>query len=127
MANPKGEYTAKEMREAIRKSGGVVVQAANVLGCDPSTVYRYADKYVTVQETLDEVRLNLVAEAEGYHVRMMRDPDHQHHYKAVMDIRRNYDPEGFTDEKKEQEHSGPDEEPLKFQWVDPQDVDETDV
>jgi len=127
MANPNGEYTAKEMREAIRKSGGVVVQAANVLGCDPSTVYRYADKYVTVQETLDEVRLNLVAEAEGYHVRMMRDPDHQHHYKAVMDIRRNYDPKGFTDEKKEQKLSNDDGEPLKFQWVDPGDVDDTDV
>ena len=106
MPNPNGEYTAKEMREAIRKSGGVVVQAANILGCSPATVYRYANKYTTVQTTLEEARLDLAAQAEGYHARMMRDPDHSDHYKAVMDVLHNYHPDDWSDQKTEQEHSG---------------------
>jgi hypothetical protein len=105
MANPNGEYSAKEMRRAIRRSGGVVLKAADILGCDPSTVYRYADEYTTVQMTLEETRLNIAAQAEGYHARMMRDPEHPDHYKAVMDVLRNYHPDDWSDRKTEQEHS----------------------
>ena len=110
MANPNGEYSAKEMREAIRRSGGVVLKAAELLGCNPSTVYRYADKHVTVERTLQEARLELAAQAEGYHARMMRDPDHTDHYKAVKDVLRNYHPDDWTDRHEKQEHSH--EEPV---------------
>jgi len=121
------EYSAKEMREAIRNSGGVVAQAASELGCPPATVYRYADKYVTVQTTLEEARLNHAAKAEAYHARLVEDREHADHYKALMDVLRNYHPDDWSDEKTEKELSNSDEEPLKFQWVDPQDVDGTDV
>ena len=106
MPDPRGEYTAKEMRDAIRRSGGVVLQAADILGCSPATVYRYAEKYSTVQTTLEEARLTLAAQAEGYHARMMRDPDHSHHYKAVKDVLRNYHPDDWSDTKRELEHGG---------------------
>jgi hypothetical protein len=101
------EYKAKEVADAIRESNGVVQTAANKLGCAAKTVYRYADRYVTVQEALDESRKDIAGEAEGYLVAMMRDREHPKHYKAVKDVLRNYHPDDWSDKKTEQEHSGP--------------------
>ena len=98
-------YKAKEVADAIRQANGVVQTAATNLGCDPSTVYRYADRYVTVQEALDESRKDLAGEAEGYLVAMMRDREHPKHYKAVKDIARMYHPD-YKDEKKDLNHDG---------------------
>ncbi|MFB6198947.1 MAG: hypothetical protein ABEI52_11890 [Halobacteriaceae archaeon] len=102
------EYTAKEVAEAIRQANGVVKTAALQLGCTPATVYNYADRYVTVQEALDESRKDIAGEAEGYLIAMMRDREHPKHYKAVTDILRMYHPDDFTDQKTKNEHSGPD-------------------
>jgi hypothetical protein len=99
------KYTAKEVRDAIRQSGGVVAQAARVLDCSPALIYRYADKYVTVQTTLEEARLNLAVKAEAYHARLIEDREHADHYKALMDVMRNYHPDDWSDKKTEQEHS----------------------
>jgi len=98
-------YKAKEVAGAIREANGVVKTAAANLGCDPSTVYRYADRYVTVQEAMDESRKDLAGEAEGYLVAMMRDREHPKHYKAVKDIARMYHPD-YKDEKKDLNHDG---------------------
>jgi hypothetical protein len=106
MANPNGDYSAKEVRLALKAARGVVSQAAEALGCTPRTVYRYADRYVTVQEALDESRRDIAGEAEGYLIAMMRDREHNKHYDAVKDVLRMYHPDDFTDEKTEQEHSG---------------------
>ena len=100
------EYTAQEVADALRANSGIVRQAATDLGCAPRTVYRYADRYVTVQEAMDESRKDIAAEAEGYLVAMVRDRDHPKHYKAVKDILRMYHPDDWTDKKVEQEHSG---------------------
>jgi hypothetical protein len=99
------EYTAKEVADAIREANGVVQTAANKLGCSAKTVYRYADRYVTVQEAMDESRKDLAGEAEGYLVAMMRDREHPKHYKAVKDIARMYHPD-YKDEKKDLNHDG---------------------
>jgi hypothetical protein len=99
------EYTAEEMREAIRNSGGVVAQAARELGCPPSTVYNYADRYKSVQTTLEEARLNHAAKAEAYHARLVEDREHPDHYKALMDVLRNYHPNDWSDRHEKQEHS----------------------
>jgi len=107
MANPNGDYSAKEVRLALKAAKGVVSQAAEALGCTPRTVYRYADRYVTVQEALDESRKDIAGEAEGYLIAMMRDREHPKHYKAVKDVLRNYHPDDWSDKKTEQEHSGP--------------------
>jgi len=106
MANPNGEYTAAQVRTAVREANGVVKTAAEMLGCDPSTVYRYADRYVTVQEALDESRKDIAGEAEGYLIAMMRDREHPKHYKAVKDVLRNYHPDDWSDEKKDLDHGG---------------------
>jgi hypothetical protein len=111
MANPNGEYKAREVATAIRAASGVVQQAADALGCTPRTVYNYAEKYVTVQRALDESRLDVAGEAESKLVAMMRDEEHPRHYKAVKDVLRNYHPDNWTDERAEQQHSGADDEP----------------
>jgi len=100
------EYTAKEVADAIREANGVVQTAANKLGCSAKTVYRYADRYVTVQKAMDESRKDLAGEAEGYLVAMMRDREHPRHYDSVKDVLRNYHPDDWSDKKTEQEHSG---------------------
>jgi hypothetical protein len=105
MANPNGDYSAKEVRLALKAARGVVSQAAEALDCTPRTVYRYADRYVTVQEAMDESRKDLAGEAEGYLVAMMRDREHPKHYKAVKDIARMYHPD-YKDEKKDLNHDG---------------------
>lgn len=96
------EYTAEEVVAAIRESNGVVKTAAANLGCDPSTVYRYANRYVTVQEALEESRKNLATEAEGYMVAAMRDRDHKAHYKAIRDVMRMYH-DDYVDQQSEQD------------------------
>jgi hypothetical protein len=101
MANPNGDYSAKEVRLALKAAKGVVSQAAEALGCTPRTVYRYADRYVTVQEALNESRKDIAGEAEGYLVAMMRDREHPKHYKAVKDVLRNYHPDDWTDKQTE--------------------------
>jgi hypothetical protein len=99
MANPNGEYKAREVATAVRAASGVVQQAADALGCTPRTVYNYAEKYVTVQRALDESRLDVAGEAESKLVAMMRDEEHPRHYKAVKDVLRNYHPGDWTDKQ----------------------------
>lgn len=106
MPDPTGEYSAKEVRLALKAAKGVVQQAAKALGCTPRTIYNYADRYVTVQEAMDESRKDLAGEAEGYLVAMMRDREHPRHYDSVKDVLRNYHPDDWSDKKTEQEHSG---------------------
>jgi hypothetical protein len=106
-------YKAQEVVDAIRASNGVVRQAATALGCSPRTIYNYADRYVTVQEALDESRKDIAGEAEGYLVAMMRDREHPKHYDAVKDILRMYHPDDFTDEKTEEELTGEDGGPVE--------------
>jgi len=106
MRGPDPEYSAEEVRAAIRQSGGVVAQAARVLDCSPATIYKYANKYVTVETTLEEARLNHAAKAEAYHARLVEDREHPDHYKALMDVLRNYHPDDWSDKRQEQEHSG---------------------
>jgi hypothetical protein len=97
-------YSAQEVVDAIRASNGVVQQAASALGCSPRTIYNYADRYVTVQDALEESRKDIAGEAEGYLIAMMRDREHPKHYKAVKDVLRNYHPDDWSDTKKELDH-----------------------
>jgi len=106
MPGPDPQFTAEEVRQAIRQSSGVVAQAARILDCSPALIYKYADKYVTVQTTLEEARLNHAAKAEAYHARLVEDREHADHYNALMDVLRNYHPDDWSDKKTEQEHSG---------------------
>ena len=104
------EYTAQEMCDALRAADGVVLQAARKLGCSAMTIYRYAKRYVTVKQAMQEARRNTYAEAQGYLVAMMRDRDHKDHKWAVDRILQTYGPsvpDGLDwAERERTEHSG---------------------
>lgn len=52
MANKK--YKPEVMAEAIRKSGGVLSEAARIVGCTRKTLRSYREEYEIVQEAWDD-------------------------------------------------------------------------
>ena len=86
----KQKYTAKEVADALRESGGVVEHAATALGCSAMTVYRYADRYVTVKEAMQDARRETYAEAQRRLIDLMHDPTHKHHKWAVAKVLETY-------------------------------------
>lgn len=59
------KYTAEQMIEAIRGSGGIVSVVASRLGCGRATVYRYRDRYPNVRDALEGEREVLLDIAEA--------------------------------------------------------------
>ena len=59
------KFTADQMVEAIRGSGGIVSLIASRLRCGRSTVYRYAHRYPSVREALEAEREVLLDLAES--------------------------------------------------------------
>lgn len=59
------KYSAKEMVDALEKTGGVVADAARKLGCSPQTVYNYINEYSTVAAAREQFERNLDAHAEA--------------------------------------------------------------
>lgn len=106
MPGRKKKYTAKEMAEAIRECGGVIKDAAQTLGCDRSTIYRYADEYKTVEQAIENSRPPLVREARGRLADLMRDPEHKDHYKALMKILEVHDDRYDWSDRERKEISG---------------------
>lgn len=49
-------YKRELIIRAIYEAGGNITEAARIVGCAPMTIYRHADKYVTVQNAIDEAR-----------------------------------------------------------------------
>ena len=47
------QFTIEEVVDAIMSANGSRIDAADVLGCDPMTVWRYAKKYPQVEEALE--------------------------------------------------------------------------
>tara|TARA_Y100001963_G_C6695082_1_gene406581 strand:- start:483 stop:836 length:354 start_codon:yes stop_codon:yes gene_type:complete len=56
MAN-KDRYTEEQIIDAIRKAGGFISTAAKMLKCTSKTIYNYIDKSETLQDVIDEIRL----------------------------------------------------------------------
>lgn len=48
----KEKYTAEQVVTALRATKGMVYIAAERLGCEPKTVYNYADRYVSVKDEI---------------------------------------------------------------------------
>ena len=103
----KQKYSAQEVADALRESGGVVEHAANTLGCSAMTVYRYADRYVTVEEAMQDARQNTYAEAQKRLIDLLHDPTHKNHKWAVSKVLETYGeavPDGLDwSEKQRQE------------------------
>jgi len=107
----KQHYTAGEVIDALEAAGGVVRGAARRLGCSAKTIYRYADRYVTVKEAIQAARANTYAEAQAYLLKMMRDPGNKDHKWGLEQVLKTYG-DKISDglewsDKKRLEHSGP--------------------
>lgn len=86
----KQKYSAKEVREAIYEAEGVIAHAAAILKCHARTVYRYAERYSTVEDALTEARQDLYAEAQGKLVDKMRSGDEKSQRWAIGRILETY-------------------------------------
>ena len=84
------KYTAAEIVNAVHNACGSVEHAAEILDCSPSTVYRYAKRYSTVEQAINDARINVYAEAEGALHAMVRNAEHRKHFQAVMKVLRTY-------------------------------------
>lgn len=116
-------YSAKDMIYAIEEAGGVVVDAAKILGCSPSTVYNYAERYVTVQDAIEATRTGLYEEAHEAVIAMVRDPTHRNHRWAVERILRTYgqhvsDGLDWTNNDRSEDHAEEEsgQDPVVFEW-----------
>lgn len=63
MGRPR-QYTDEQVIDAIRKAGGVVTDAAKILGCTRRTVQRRANEVAEVREVIEDSREELIDEAE---------------------------------------------------------------
>jgi len=90
------QYSASEVVEAINEAEGVITAAAEHLGCSARTIYRYAERYSTVEEAMRGARASTYAEAHSKLLDLMRDPAHRHHRWAVEQVLKTYGP-GIAD------------------------------
>jgi len=61
----KQRYSVAQVVDAIRDAHGIKADAARSLGCDWTTVHRYAQRHPTVQDALEEARESLIDKAES--------------------------------------------------------------
>lgn len=58
------QYRTADIIAALERTHGMIYLAAKELGCNPSTIYRRADKDKKVQAVIDSYRGQLVDKAE---------------------------------------------------------------
>ncbi len=61
----KQKYKATQIIEALKQTKGMVYLAAKMLNCNPQTVYNYAKRYKSVQQTIDDERGLFLDKTEG--------------------------------------------------------------
>jgi len=96
------DYTAAQVIEAITQARGLVTAAARLLGCDPSTVDRYVNRYPTVAAAKRQAREGILDMAEAGLIQSIRDrePWAIKYYLSTQGKDR-----GYT-EKHEMDHRG---------------------
>lgn len=77
-------YTAAQVVEAVRGSGGFVSEVAKRLGCDRSTVYRHVARHATVRRAIEDERETTIDLGEAALRAMILDPTHRNHAAAVI-------------------------------------------
>ena len=61
----KQKYTAQQVIDACPETGGIMALVAKKLGCDRSTILRYAKRYITVRRALDQADEEMTDLAES--------------------------------------------------------------
>jgi len=125
VASPQREYTAKEMVQAIEAEDGVVRDVAKRLGCSRMTVYRYRDRYKTVEEALEKNRTDLVYEMRDRLKDQARDEEVSDavQQKAILKLLEVFDDEIEWSDKERKELSDPNGNPLTIKVVNAPDGD----
>ena len=67
----KQRYTTKEICDACEGTGGIKALVAQKLGCDRATVWRYAQRYKTVQRALEQADETLTDVAEAKTIQLI--------------------------------------------------------
>jgi predicted transcriptional regulator len=65
-------FTAQQVADACRGSGGIQAVVANTLGCTRATISVYAKRYKTVRNALDQAEEELTDLAESKHVKLIQ-------------------------------------------------------
>lgn len=55
-AGRKEQYTEEQVAQALRETKGMVSLTAKKLGCDPSTIYNYIEKYPALKQVRKDAR-----------------------------------------------------------------------
>lgn len=108
-----------KMIEAIREAGGVLADAADIVGCGRRTVYNWVHRYEPIKAALVSVRDTIGVEAKETLVELMREADDRTRYKAAVKLANTYHPRrDFSDRSertithKDDEEETPDTEEI---------------
>lgn len=82
----------KAMIEAIREAGGVLTDAADVLGCGKQTIYNWTHRYEPIRAAVEDTRASIGVEAKETLVELMRSADDRTRYKAACKLASTYHP-----------------------------------
>jgi hypothetical protein len=58
------QYRTTDLISALERTHGMIYLAAKELGCDPSTIYRRAEKDKKIRHTIDSFRGQIIDKAE---------------------------------------------------------------
>lgn len=110
MSKPK--YTAEQVTQALRKSNGIIAQAARELGCERQTVYNYISRYATVKAAYEEAVESTLDMAEAKLLEQIEagDPQQVRFYLRTKGKHR-----GYTERTKDREEDQP---YVVFNWPD---------
>ena len=74
------QYTVAQVIDAVKDSGGNMSIVAKRLGCDRSTVMRYANRYVTIREALQQADEAVTDLAESKAIKLIN----EEYWPAIM-------------------------------------------
>lgn len=93
--------------EALKKSGGVVQDAADMLGCSRMTIFRYCNRYPGVANARDEARSRLSEKARRTLEELMETEDEHVKIKAAKSALKHFEDSKAPD-RKEVDHKSSD-------------------
>lgn len=116
----------KEMIEAIREAGGVLTDAADIVGCSERTVYAWSHKYRPIEAAVKENRATTGIEAKETLVDLMRTADDRTRYRAACKLASIYHPrmDFSRKERREISRGEKDEETVNEQEIEDMSQDE---
>lgn len=98
-------YEIPEVTKALHRSNGVVADAASMLGCDKSTIFRYCNRHPEVAKARDVARSRLAEKGRETLAELMDSEDEKVKLGASRTALKHFEDEKAP-EKHELSHSG---------------------